>query len=239
MALDTAIIALDSKGVVHDGRAELGDGKSELALSSTAVAALGLGNLLNGTLVDVIAQVKPTILIGTSGQASAFTESAIRAMATGAKAPLIWPLSNPTSCAEATPSDIFAWSDGRAVVATGSPFDPVMVGGASRTISQANNVYIFPGVGLAAIAGRLKTIPDEAFIVAAKSLAALTAKSAPAGGALYPPLADLRSISRTIAIAVIEAGAAAGWASAADGARAADLVDGAMWSPTYRTYVPA
>jgi malate dehydrogenase (oxaloacetate-decarboxylating) len=183
--------------------------------------------------------VKPTILIGTSGQAGAFTEPAIRAMAASAAAPLIWPLSNPTSCAEATPSDIFAWSDGRAVVATGSPFDPVMVGGTSRTISQANNVYIFPGVGLAAIAGRLKSIPDEAFTVAAKTLAALTAKSAPPGGALYPPLADLRSISRAIAIAVIEAGAAAGWASAADGARAADLVDGAMWSPNYRAYVPA
>lgn len=239
VALDTAIISLDSKGVVHEGRAELGDGKSELALSAAAVSALGIGELLNAGLTDVINQVKPTILIGTSGQAGAFTESAIRAMAAAAAAPLIWPLSNPTSCAEATPSDIFAWSDGRAVVATGSPFDPVMVGGTSRTISQANNVYIFPGVGLAAIAGKLKSIPDEAFIVAAKTLAALTAQSAPAGGALYPPLADLRSISRAIAIAVIEAGAAAGWASAVDGARATDLVDGAMWSPNYRTYVPA
>jgi malic enzyme len=238
-ALDTAIISLDSKGVVHEGRAELGDGKSELALSATAVSTLGIGELLNAGLADVINQVKPTILIGTSGQAGAFTEPAIRAMAAAAAAPLIWPLSNPTSCAEATPSDIFAWSDGRAVVATGSPFDPVMVGGTLRTISQANNVYIFPGVGLAAIAGKLKSIPDEAFIVAAKTLAALTAQSAPAGGALYPPLADLRSISRAIAIAVIEAGAAAGWASAADGARATDLVDGAMWSPNYRTYVPA
>jgi malic enzyme len=217
----------------------LGDGKSELALSAAAVSALGIGELLSAELTDVIAQVRPTILIGTSGQAGAFTEPAIRAMASAAAAPLIWPLSNPTSCAEATPSDIFAWSDGRAVVATGSPFDPVVVGGTSRTISQANNVYIFPGVGLAAIAGRLKSIPDEAFIVAATTLAALTAQSAPAGGALYPPLADLRSISRSIAIAVIEAGAAAGWASTADGARAADLVDGAMWSPNYRAYVPA
>jgi malate dehydrogenase (oxaloacetate-decarboxylating) len=239
VALDTAIIALDSKGVVHEGRAELGDGKSELALSAAAVSALGIGELLSAELADVINQVQPTILIGTSGQAGAFAEPAIRAMASAAAAPLIWPLSNPTSCAEATPSDIFTWSDGRAVVATGSPFDPVVVGGTSRTISQANNVYIFPGVGLAAIAGRLKSIPDEAFIVAATTLAALTAQSAPAGGALYPPLADLRSISRSIAIAVIEAGAAAGWASAADGARAADLVDGAMWSPNYRAYVPA
>ena len=239
VALETAIVALDSKGVVHEGRAELGDGKSELALSSAAVAALGLGDLLSSGLTDVITQVKPTILIGTSGQPGAFTEPAIRAMASVAAAPLIWPLSNPTSCAEATPSDIFVWSGGRAVVATGSPFDPVIVGGASRTISQANNVYIFPGVGLAAIAGKLKSIPDEAFIVAAKTLAALTAQGAPAGGALYPPLADLRSISRAIAIAVIEAGAAAGWATSADGERAAELVDGAMWSPTYRAYVPA
>lgn len=238
-ALDTSIIALDSKGVVHEGRAELGDGKSELALSAAAVAALGLASSLNGTLVEVIQQVKPTILIGTSGQGGAFTEPAIRAMAASTSAPLIWPLSNPTSCAESTPSDILAWSDGRAVVATGSPFDPVAVNGTTRAISQANNVYIFPGVGLAAVAAKLQIIPDEAFLVAAETLAALTAQGASRGGALYPPLADLRAISRAIAIAVIEAGAAAGWATAADGPRAVDLVDGAMWSPNYRTYVPA
>jgi malic enzyme len=217
----------------------LGDGKGEIALTAAAVSALGLGQLLDAGLTEVIRQVKPTVLIGTSGQAGAFTEPAVRAMAAAAPAPLIWPLSNPTSCAEATPSDILAWSDGRAVVATGSPFAPVAVDGRSRTISQANNVYIFPGVGLAAIAGHLKSVPDEAFIVAAKRLAALTAQSAPAGGALYPPLADLRAISREIAVAVIEAGATAGWASAADGARAAELVDGAMWAPNYRAYVPA
>ena len=239
LALDTAIVALDSKGIVHDGRGELGDGKAELALGADAVRALGVETLLDAPLADVIAQVKPSILIGTSGQAGAFAESTIRAMAASAAAPLIWPLSNPTSCAEATPSDILAWSDGRAIVATGSPFDPVVVDGAPRTISQANNVYIFPGVGLAAIAGRLKSIPDEAFAVAAKRLAALTAESAPAGGALYPPLADLRTISRAIAIAVIEAGAVSGWAAPADGARAEELVDGAMWSPSYRAYVPA
>jgi malate dehydrogenase (oxaloacetate-decarboxylating) len=180
--------------------------------------------------------VAPTALIGTSGQAGAFTEATVRALAAAAPAPLIWPLSNPTSCAEATPEQILTWSDGRALVATGSPFAPVTTGGTTHPISQANNVYIFPGVGLAAIAGRLNKIPDQAFLVAAEQLAALTPQGR---DSIYPPLAQLRSISRTIAIAVVRAGVEAGWAPAVPANRIAELVDAAMWSPAYRPYLPA
>ena len=232
-----AIIAMDSKGIVHEGRTDLTDGKSELAISSETYQALKLHTLSSApTLEEIVTLVAPTALIGTSGQASAFTESAIRAVSAVAPSPLIWPLSNPTSCAEATPEQILHWSDGRALVATGSPFAPVTAGGATHPISQANNVYIFPGVGLAAIAGRLNKIPDEAFLVAAEHLAALTP---PSRDSIYPPLAQLRSISRNIAIAVVRAGVKGGWAPAVPEERIAELVDAAMWSPAYRPYLPA
>jgi malic enzyme len=232
-----AIIAMDSKGIVHDGRSDLTDGKSELALSAATLRALNLDALSGtSTLEAIIGAARPTALLGTSGQAGAFTEAAIRAVAAAAPAPLIWPLSNPTSCAEATPSDILQWSEGRAVVATGSPFEPVLVGGKPEAISQANNVYIFPGVGLAAIVGHLPRIPDEAFLVAAETLAALTP---PERASIYPPIAQLRAISRSIAIAVIQAGVAGGWAPATPADRIPELVDAAMWSPAYRPYLPA
>jgi malic enzyme len=232
-----AIIAMDSKGIVHEGRTDLTDGKSELAISSETFEALKLHTLTAApTLEEIVKAVAPTALIGTSGQAGAFTEATVRALAAAAPAPLIWPLSNPTSCAEATPEEILQWSGGRALVATGSPFAPVTTDGTTHPISQANNVYIFPGVGLAAIAGRLNKIPDQAFLVAAEQLAALTPQGR---DSIYPPLAQLRSISRTIAIAVVRAGVEAGWAPAVPANRIAELVDAAMWSPAYRPYLPA
>ena len=232
-ALAAAIVAIDSHGVVHEGRTDLTDGKRELALSAAAVKIAGLEGALAGGLAEIIAAARPTALIGTSGQAGAFDEPAIRAIAGCAQRPLVWPLSNPTSCAEVTPADALAWSGGAAIVATGSPFEPVSVDGRTIAISQANNVYVFPGVGLAAIAGHLAAIPDAAFIVAADTLASM----APTG-ALYPSLADLRSVSRAIAIAVLTEGAAQGWASV-ERTKIVEQVDAAMWEPAYRRYVPA
>jgi len=231
-----AIVAMDSKGVVHDGRGDLTSGKSELAISASTLSALNLQSLGTTSLEEVVARVAPTALIGTSGRAGAFTEAAVRAAAAVAPAPLIWPLSNPTSCAEATPEQILTWSEGRAFVATGSPSEPVTIGGVAHPISQANNVYIFPGVGLAAIAGRFNKIPDEAFLVAAEELAALTP---PGRDSIYPPIAQLRTISRSIAIAVVRAGVEAGWAPKVPADQIAEIVDAAMWSPTYRPYLPA
>ncbi len=231
-----AIVAMDSKGVVHDGRGDLTGGKSELAISASILSALNLQSLGTTSLEEVVARVAPTALIGTSGRAGAFTEAAVRAAAAVAPAPLIWPLSNPTSCAEATPEQILTWSEGRAFVATGSPSEPVTIGGVAHPISQANNVYIFPGVGLAAIAGRLNKIPDEAFLVAAEELAALTP---PGRDSIYPPIAQLRTISRSIAIAVVRAGVEAGWAPKVPTDQIAEIVDAAMWSPIYRPYLPA
>jgi len=183
-------------------------------------------------LQAVVRHVTPTILVGTTGTAGAFTPDAIRAMAAQVSAPIVMPLSNPTAKSEARPTDVLAWSGGRAIVATGSPFEPVTVGGRPRVIGQANNVFIFPGLGLGAIVARAREVTDAMFIVAARTLADLTPPERLTQGALYPRLAELRSISRAIAIAVAREAHDSGAADAPD--RDVDAtVDAAMWQPTY------
>jgi malic enzyme len=180
--------------------------------------------------------VEPTILIGTSGTQGAFTERAIRQMAAATRTPIVFPLSNPTSKSEATPADVLRWTGGRALVATGSPFGPVDVGGAARLIGQANNVFIFPGVGLGAIASRASEITDDMFLAAATTLAGLVPDERLASGALYPRLAGLRTVSRAIAIAVASQARAAGVARLPEDQDIEAAVDAAMWSPGYRQF---
>lgn len=145
---------------------------------------------------------KPTVLIGVSGQSGAFSEAVVRAMAEHNKRPVIFPLSNPTSRAEATPEDLETWSDGRAVIGTGSPFPPLTRDGARFKIDQTNNSYIFPGVGLGAIAVQATRISDQMFMAAAKALAAASpARNNPKNN-LLPPVTSLREVSVTVALAV-------------------------------------
>jgi malic enzyme len=228
------IVLLDSQGLVYEGRAGLDDDKREFALSARSLLHYGLTPSPGDgqDLETVVRHVAPTILIGTTGTAGAFTAGAIRAMAARVPAPIVMPLSNPTAKSEAHPADVLDWSDGRAIVATGSPFDPVTVGGRPRLIGQANNVFIFPGLGLGAIVARAREVTDAMFLVAATTLAELTAPERLAQGAIYPSLADLRQISRAIAVAVAreahDCGVAAGPYEDAEAA-----VDAAMWQPSY------
>jgi len=228
------IVLLDSQGLVYEGRAGLDDDKREFALSTRSLLHYGLTPSPGDRhdLEVVVRHVAPTILIGTTGTAGAFTAGAIRAMAARVPGPIVMPLSNPTAKSEAHPADVLAWSDGRAIVATGSPFDPVMVGGQPHLIGQANNVFIFPGLGLGAIVARAREVSDAMFLVAATTLAELTPPERLAQGALYPRLADLRQISRAIAVAVAreahDCGVAAGPYEDVETA-----VDAAMWQPSY------
>jgi malic enzyme len=149
--------------------------------------------------------------------------------------PIVMPLSNPTVKSEAQPADVLTWSGGRALVATGSPFDPVTVAGRTRLVGQANNVFIFPGLGLGAIVSRARHISDAMFLVAATTLAEMTSSQRLADGAIYPRLADLRPISRAIAIAVAAEAYASGMAGAGEEVHR-DLpaaVDRTMWVPDY------
>jgi malic enzyme len=229
------IVMLDSRGLVFQGRAGLDDDKLAHAVPTDEMARLGLGPADPESRYDletVVRHVAPTVLIGTTGTPGAFTPQVIRDMAERVPAPIVLPLSNPTTKSEARPVDVLEWSGGRAVVATGSPFDPVPVGAETRLIGQANNVFIFPGLGLGAIVAQARVITDAMFLIAATTLAAMTSAERLAHGALYPSLADLRPISRAIAIAVAREARESGVAGATDQDIEA-AVDAATWRPDY------
>ncbi|RRB50928.1 malic enzyme-like NAD(P)-binding protein, partial [Escherichia coli] len=153
-------------------------------------------------LLDVVRNAKPTVLIGVSGQAGAFSEPIVRAMAECNKRPVIFPLSNPTSREEATPADIEAWTEGRALIGVGSPFPPITRDGARFKVDQTNNSYIFPGVGVGALAVGASRISDGMFMAAAKALASVSpARNNPKHN-LLPPVSALREVSQTVALAV-------------------------------------
>jgi malate dehydrogenase (oxaloacetate-decarboxylating) len=228
-----AVVLVDSHGLVFAGRDPVDADKLPYALPGAELARYGFPPADRYDLASVVRAVAPTILIGTTGTPGTFTEPVIREMAARTPAPIVLPLSNPTTSAEATPADILAWSDGRAVVATGSPFAPVLVDGRLRLIGQANNMFVFPGVGLGAIAARTSEITDRMFVVAARSLAGLIPAERLGQGCLYPTLADLRSISRIIALAVAREARDAGLARTPESVDLESLVDAVMWTPAY------
>jgi malate dehydrogenase (oxaloacetate-decarboxylating) len=227
-----AIIMLDSRGLIYEGRSHLDEDKRPFALPAAETARLGLGPGPAG-LESVVRQFAPTILIGTTGRPGQFTEAAIREMAARTPAPIVMPLSNPTANTEATPADVLRWTEGRALVATGSPFAPVQLGGVTHQVGQANNMLIFPGVGLAALVSRATEITDQMFAVAATTLASLVPGDHIAHGSLYPPIADLRRVSRAIAIAVATQARHDGIARLAGGDSIEEAVAAAMWHPSY------
>jgi malate dehydrogenase (oxaloacetate-decarboxylating) len=183
------------------------------------------------SLADVVGHVHPTMLIGTSTQAGAFTEAIVRQMAAHTERPVIMPLSNPTSKAEAVPADLIAWTDGRALVATGSPFDPVLHEETSYRIAQANNALVFPGLGLGVAVVRARRVSDRMLAAAADAVAGLSDATTP-GAALLPPVDDLREVSATVAVAVARAAVADGLATVALD-DPIHQVHQAMWQPEY------
>ena len=186
-------------------------------------------------LAEVVRQVKPTILIGTSTVAGAFTEAIVREMAAQVERPIIFPLTNPTSQSEAVPADLVAWTSGRALIATGSPFPPVTYGGKTYAIAQANNALVFPGLGLGTIVTRARTVSDAMLATAASAVASQVHPSA-AGAAILPEMDDLRTLSAAVAGAVARAAIEEGLA----GMRLSDVegeIRRAMWQPVYRPIV--
>jgi malic enzyme len=234
-----AIVTVDTKGLCFAHREPLDDDKREFALGPDELASFGLSSLKPSDRVDleaVVAAVHPTILIGTSGVPGAFTEKAIREMAAHTDRPVVFPLSNPTAKTEAIPEDILAWTDGRALIATGSPFAPVELGGRTHIIGQANNVFVFPGVGLGAIVAEAREITDEMFLLAARTLAEMVPADRLAAGALYPSVMDLREVSRQIAAKVVCQSRDCGVGRLYRDEEILDAVDSAMWFPSYLPY---
>ncbi len=228
-----AIFVLDSHGLLHDGRTLDEPHKRALAVPREVMTAYGLDPSAEHTPLDVIRAVKPTILIGATAHAGTFTEEMLATMAREVAQPIVLPLSNPTSKSECTAEEAIRWTDGRAIVATGSPFPDVEHAGQHHVIGQANNVFIFPGIGLGTVVSEAEEVTPEMFLVAATTLAGLVSEERLALGGIYPHQRELRRVSFAVACAVVR------YASEHDlGRRVAaedveTLVRAAVWDPKY------
>ncbi|EMB9227442.1 MULTISPECIES: NAD-dependent malic enzyme [Vibrio] len=188
------------------------------------------------SLLDVMHNAKPTVLIGVSGAPGLFSEEVIKEMHKHCKRPIVFPLSNPTSRVEATPNDIIRWTNGEALVATGSPFEPVVHEGRSYPIAQCNNSYIFPGIGLGVLAVNAKRVTDEMLMESSRALATCSPLAINGTGALLPPLEEIHLVSKKIAFAVAKKAIEQGVALEITDEALNDAIDQAFWQPVYRRY---
>jgi malate dehydrogenase (oxaloacetate-decarboxylating) len=189
-------------------------------------------------LVETIKNSGATVLLGLSGQPGAFDEPVVRQMADNHKWPIIFPLSNPTSSAEAMPVDIFRWTDGQAIVATGSPFEPVMMRGVTHPIGQGNNAFIFPGLGFGAILSDAKSITDNMVLEASQALADYSIERYVEGGLIYPPVSDLQETSIRVATRVLQQAIKDGVARRENIPEDIEaFVRDRFWHPTYLPFV--
>jgi len=226
------IFSLDSRGLITTGREGVEPYKETLAHDPNSISHWRLERPNRIGLLDTVVNAKATVLIGTSGQPNSFTGAVVKAMLTNTPRPVIFPLSNPTSKTEAQPIDLYRWTDGKAIVATGSPFAPVEHNGKQHRIGQGNNAFIFPGIGLGTLAVRAKQVTDAMCTAAAMALHRATTGH----DAVFPPIRQFREIAHIVAVAVAEEAIASGVATQLPtgdlGATIADL----MWTPTYRPY---
>ncbi len=227
--------ALGRRGLLNaDRAAQMYDFQVPYARSPGEVTGWTRGTDGGVGLAEVVEHVHPTMLLGTSTQAGAFTEPVVRSMAAHADRPIIMPLSNPTAKAEAQPADLIRWTEGRALVATGSPFPPVEHGGQRYVIAQANNALVFPGLGLGVTVTRARRITAAMIAAAADAVAALSDVSTP-GAALLPPVDNLRLVSAAVGVAVARAAVAEGLAEEPL-TDPIQQVHRAMWRPEYPTF---
>jgi malate dehydrogenase (oxaloacetate-decarboxylating) len=224
---------LDRQGLITDDRLDsIRDFQVPYARPASEVASWSRPEGRDGVgLAEVVANARPTILIGTSTQAGAFTEAIVREMASSVDRPIILPLSNPTSKCEALPEDLIRWSDGRALVATGSPFPPVSHDGRTYRIAQANNALVFPGLGLGVAVSRARRVSDVMLAAAGDAVAELSDASS-RGAPLLPPVQDLRKVSAAVALGVALAAEKEGLAQVAL-ANPVQQIHEAMWRPAY------
>ncbi len=231
-----AVALMDTKGLVVDDRPHLDPHKRDIAWAAGLAAELDVDK--GDGLMNLVQKLRPTVLIGTTGEPGVFSEGVIRALSRNAERPLVMALSNPTSKSEVLPEDVFRWTEGRALMATGSPFDPVIYGDKALPVSQGNNVYVFPGVGLGSIVSEAREVNDSMFAVAARSLADQVGEPELDEGILYPPLEQLRSISRIIASAVAREARDSGVGRKMTDVEIETALDREMWDLDYPTLHP-
>ena len=229
------LFMVDRDGLVTEGMNRLYDFQSRLAQKTAALEGWSIdGNW--PTLLEVIGLAKPTILIGVSGQPRLFSEEVVRAMAANTRRPIIFPLSNPLSRVEAIPQQVIEWTEGRAIVATGSPFPAAQYDGEEFPIAQCNNSYIFPGVGLGVLACAARRVTDEMLMASSEMLAEASPWASGDTRSLLPPLEQATDLSRSIAFAVAKVAQAQGHASEISDDLLLSRINGLFWVPEYRQY---
>lgn len=234
-----SIWLIDSRGLVHTGRADIQSEPDKVAYAQPASKISGW-NVTDTDHIDleaVVRHVQPTVLIGTSSDPGSFTEPIIREMAAHCEHPIVLPLSNPTSKCEADPKDVMNWTEGRALVATGSPFPDVHINGKTIRIGQCNNSFIFPGVGLGVIAVRARRVTDQMMYAAANALSAYVIDRDDPMKPLYPPLTEVREVSRRVALAVAQEARNSGLTEPMDNREIEERVNHCMWTPHYSHYI--
>lgn len=227
-------LMVDSKGIVLDGRPGLDEYKHNFAAPDSVMAEFGFTRP-DLPLETIVRKFQPTILLGLSGQKGAFTREVLEAMR-ATERPVIFPLSNPTSKSECTPQAICDVTQGQGIVATGSPFPPMIRGGKETPVSQGNNAFIFPGVGLGLIASEATTVPNEVFTAAAYALAKEVSQERLDLGAVYPPIGDIRRVSRVVAMAVAKEAVALSVAPQRSDEELSARLDAEIWDPVYINY---
>ena len=231
--LKQAIIAMDSRGIISSDREGLDEYKTELAWPAEMLASLGLGEGDSAHLERVVSAYKATVLIGTSGQGGSFTEDTVRAMAANTEQPVILPMSNPTSICEGNPQDILDWTDGRALVATGSPFDPADTSDGKRRIGQANNVFVFPGIGLGAIVSGATEITTTMIAASSRALAETLSDDDVESQCLVPEVSRLWEICGHVALAVARQAVKDGVGQNVDADELESRIEEYRWIPEY------
>ncbi|EKB1969999.1 NAD-dependent malic enzyme [Vibrio parahaemolyticus] len=229
------VYMVDRWGLLQEGMPNLLDFQQRLVQKHSNTKEWD--NEGNGfSLLDVMRNAKPTVLIGVSGAPGLFSQEVIEEMHKHCKRPIVFPLSNPTSRVEATPNDIIRWTNGEALVATGSPFDPVVHEGRTYPIAQCNNSYIFPGIGLGVLAVNAKRVTDEMLMESSRALATCSPLAINGRGALLPPLEEIHLVSKKIAFAVAKKAIEQGVALEITDEALNDAIDQAFWQPVYRRY---
>lgn len=220
---------VDRYGLLIEGQADLTSAQRRFLRTATDIEGW------EGTNLEAVARfAKPTVLIGVSGQPGTFTESVVKAMAANTERPIILPLSNPTSQSEAVPADLLAWTDGKALVATGTPFPPVIHNGVKHDISQCNNIFIFPGLSQGVLSAGARRVSDGMFLEAARALTECSPAVRQSGGSLLPTLDLVQETSRAVAVAVARQAQKEGLARETGDPET--LVAARWWTPQYRPY---
>jgi malate dehydrogenase (oxaloacetate-decarboxylating) len=227
---------VDRDGLLLEGMDDIASFQQPFLQAKSLIGNWTLDHPDRVALLDVVRNAKPTVLIGVSGQAGAFSEPVVRAMAQLNPRPVIFPLSNPTSRAEATPADLETWSEGKAVIGTGSPFPPLERSGTRFKVDQTNNSYIFPGVGLGALAVKAVRVTDSMFMAAAQALASASPARSNASRNLLPPVTALRDVAVSVALAVALQAHKEGLTSGLSTDQIEGLIRGKVWTPHYVPY---